>query len=230
MIVAFGCSITHGCELVHPYQHEDNTINSYPQLVANQIGSSCINYGLCGISNEGIFHMILNKVSQHKDVNTIIVGWTASMREYWFANGRHWFVIPSWTATMEDVEKQPTEIKDYVKDYSKGRNSQIITDHRPRMVSDNKDYLEELELGYNFLTKNKFDEEEYKIKKKHYIESTRLYCQSKNIKLIETTSLESVDDISIFIDNIGKWREGINHPSNFEHQLIAKRIIEQYYE
>ena len=229
MILAFGCSITHGCELVHSYQHADNTVGSYPQLVADHVGTSCINYSLCGISNEGIFHMIMDKVPQYNDVDTVIVGWTSSMREYWRANGRHWFVIPSWCATMEDVETKPTHIKDYNDGDILG-DQLIDFSQTPRVVSDEEQYLKELEQGYTFITKNKFDEHEYKLKKQHYIESIRQYCQIRHIKLIETANLEAVDGINIFTDDIGKWRNyRIDHPNKLEHEIIAKQIIEQYY-
>ena len=49
-----------------------------------------------------------------------------------------------------------------------------------------------------------------------------------NIKLIETTSMTPIDDISIHIDNIGPWRKTLGHPTANDHQLIAKQIIEQY--
>lgn len=222
MILAFGCSITHGCELVHSYQHADNTVGSYPQLVADHVGTSCINYSLCGISNEGIFHMIMDKIPHYNDVDTVIVGWTSSMREYWRANGRHWFVIPSWCATMEDVETKPTHVKDY--------NEGVDINSHPRIVTDDESYLGELDTAYKFMTKHKFDNYEYQLKKRHYIESIRTLCNSKNIKLIETANLEPEDDIKIFTDDIGKWRDiRIDHPNKLEHEIIAKQIIEQYY-
>ena len=56
-------------------------------------------------------------------------------------------------------------------------------------------------------------------------------CASKNIKLIETANLEPEDDIKIFTDDTGKWRNfRIDHPNQLEHEIIAKQIIEQYYE
>ena len=232
MILAFGCSVTHGCELVHPHQHNDNTVYSYPQLIADHLGTSCINYSICGISNEGIFHMILDKLTQHRQVDTVIVGWTASMREYWRSNGRHWFVIPSWTATISDIEAQPKHVKDYeAKDIMESHLRGISINDNPRIVSDEEEYIKELEQGYTFITRNKFDDYEYKSKKRHYIETIRTVCVSKNIKLIETANLEPEDDIKIFTDDIGKWRNfRIDHPNKLEHEIIAKQIIEEYYE
>jgi hypothetical protein len=231
MILAFGCSIAHGCELVHPYQHEENTLLSYPQLVADHLGTSCINYSLCGISNEGIFHLLQEKVAQYKDVDTIIVGWTASMREYWRANGRHWFVIPSWTATLEDAGSKPTHVKDYSeKGVKESSDKGIDINDNPRIVTDDEQYLDELETNYKFTIKNKFDDYEYQLKKKHYINNVRMYATVNNIKLIETANLEPIDDVAIYTDTIGQWRDiRIAHPNKLEHEIIAKQIIEQYY-
>lgn len=221
MILAFGCSITHGCELVYTHQHRDNTVNSYPNLVANYLGTDCVNYSVCGISNEGIFHTILDKLPQHKTVDTIIVGWTSSMREYWRSNGRHWFVIPRWTATLKDLESEP----EYTEDYENQDTTQ-----KPIRTSDRQEYLSELSTAYNFITKHKFDEQEYKAKKRHYIESIRVHCASKNIKLIETANIEPEHDIKIFTDKIGKWRyDRVDHPNKLEHELIAKQITRHYY-
>ena len=60
MILAFGCSVTHGAELVYDYQSDENIRYSYPNIVAHTLGVECKNYAVCGISNEGIFHKIID--------------------------------------------------------------------------------------------------------------------------------------------------------------------------
>ena len=62
MILAFGCSITHGADLVKSNQHEENIKYSYPNIVAQSLGIECKNYAVCGISNEGIFHKVLDRL------------------------------------------------------------------------------------------------------------------------------------------------------------------------
>ena len=82
-LLAFGCSVAHGADLVHLYESEKNTELSYPNLVANQLGIDCKNYAVNAISNEGIFHKILELTPQHDDITAIIVGWTSDVREHW---------------------------------------------------------------------------------------------------------------------------------------------------
>lgn len=216
-ILAFGCSITHGAELAYPYQHDDNTIGSYPQLVANYLAVDCANYSVCGISNEGIFHKVLDTIPKYSDITTIIIGWTSNLREYWKCDGRDWFIIPSWCATTRDGTLP------YVKDYSESDINLY-----PRVCVDDITYTQPLSDLYELTVKYKFDAVEYDQKKKHYVEMIRLYCKNHNIKLIETSSMTSVDGISIHIDNIGSWRKTLGHPTASDHQMIAKQIIEQY--
>ena len=216
-ILAFGCSVTHGAEIAYPYQHDDNTIGSYPQLVANYLAVDCANYSVCGISNEGIFHKVLDTIPKYSNITTVIVGWTSNLREYWKCDGRDWFIIPSWCATTRDGTLP------YVKDYS---DSDINL--HPRVCVDNIIYTQPLSDLYELTVKYKFDAVEYDQKKQHYVGMVRLYCKNHNIKLIETTSMTPFDDISIHIDNIGTWRKTLGHPTANDHQLIAKQIIEQY--
>ena len=216
-ILAFGCSVTHGAELAYPYQHDDNTIGSYPQLVANYLAVDCANHAICGISNEGIFHKVLDTIPKYSDITTVIIGWTSNLREYWKCDGRDWFIIPSWCATTCDGTLP------YVKDYTDTN----INLH-PRVCVDDVIYTQPLIDLYELTVKYKFDAVEYDQKKQHYVGMVRLYCKNHNIKLIETTSMTPVDNISIHIDNIGTWRKTLGHPTANDHQLIAEKIIEQY--
>jgi hypothetical protein len=216
-IYAFGCSVTHGAELVHSYTHEENTPFSYPNLVAQTLGVECKNYAVCGISNEGIFHKVLDTIPKYSDVTTVIVGWTSDLREYWKCDERDWFIIPSWCATTCDGTLP------YVKDYT-----DTDINLYPRVCVDDITYTQPLSDLYELTVKYKFDAVEYNRKKQHYVEMVRLYCKTYNIKLIETTSMAPVDDINIHIDNIGSWRKTLGHPTANDHQIIAKQIIEQY--
>ena len=218
-ILAFGCSITHGAELVHPQQHNDNIEFSYPKLIANHLGVDCVNYAISGISNEGIFHSILEYAPQHNDITAIVVGWTSTMRDYWQCDGRSWFVIPSWIASMTDIYKPLAHIK-----YSATTDINAT----PRICSDDAGQLELLQDLYEFTMKYKFDQNEYAKKKQHYIHSIRNFCLTNNIKLIEITCMDSVDDISLYFDNVGNWRHGWSHPSKQEHIQFSEQIINHY--
>lgn len=217
MILAFGCSVTHGADLVYPNQHEENIQYSYPNIIANALGVECKNYAVCGISNEGIFHSIIDTLVRYKkqEITAVIVGWTSTMREYWSADNREWFVIPSWCAT---AEKQSTF--KYFKDYT-DKDINLY----PRICSDKKEYLETLSQMYDIFTRYKFDIEEYERKKSNYIDMTRLLCKDKGVRLIETCCLGSVGSININLDNFGTWRQGLGHPTKNDHQQIAQHIL-----
>ena len=216
MILAFGCSVTHGADLVHPNQHNANVEFSYPNLIAKALGVSCNNLAECGISNEGIYHRVLDTLDMKgPEVAAVIVGWTSDVREYWRADGREWYFIPSWCAT----KKIGTELK-YFKDYTSGDINQ-----HPRLCADEEQYLEPLANMYNYLMRYKFDQEEYMYKKYNYISSIRDYCTLYNVKLIETCCLGEVPGIQHNLDNFGSWRQGLSHPTKEDHKQIAQQIL-----
>jgi|LakMenEpi03Aug12_release.lakeMendotaPanAssembly.Ray.scaffolds.fasta_scaffold332031_2 hypothetical protein len=217
MILAFGCSVTHGAELVHANQHEDNVKYSYPNLVANTLGVECKNYSVCGISNEGIFHNVVNTLVRYKsqEITLVIVGWTSTMREYWRTDNREWFIIPSWCATAE--KGQPfTQFKDYT-------DSNINL--HPRICSDRAEYLDPLATIYDTVTRYKFDSEEYETKKSNYVDMTRILCQQRGVRLIETCCMGSIGSININVDNFGTWRQGLGHPTKKDHEQVAQQVL-----
>jgi len=217
MILAFGCSVTHGADLAYPNQHEENVKYSYPNIVAKTLGVDCKNYAVCGISNEGIFHKVVDTLVRYKssEITAVIVGWTSTMREYWSADEREWFIIPSWCATSAK-DSQLKHFKDYT--------DEDVNSH-PRLCADREDYIDPLSDVYEVITRYKFDIEEYERKKSNYIDMTRLVCKEKNVRLIETCCLGSVGSININIDNFGNWRQGKNHPSKEDHQQVAQHIL-----
>jgi hypothetical protein len=215
-ILAFGCSVTHGAELVHPDQHEDNTKFSYPNLIADALGTDCLNLATCGISNEQIFHNVVGACDmvKHIKIDAVIVGWTSTIREYWQADGRTWQFIPSWCATTA------TGKFNHFKDYA-DKNIDLY----PRLCADEEQYLEPLSKMYEYLTRYKFDINEYETKKQNYISSVRRYCNQRSYKLIETCCLGDVEDIQFKLDTFGTWRQGIGHPTREDHKQIAQQIL-----
>lgn len=217
MILAYGCSVTHGADLVHPGQHLSNLEFSYPNLVAKALKVPCHNMALCGNSNEEIFHSALEilKDADQYEITAIIVGWTSAVRESWQADGRGWFFIPSWCAT----QKFGNELK-YFKDYT-----DLDINTNPRLCADEEQYLEILSSMYNYIAKYKFDIEQYERKKQSYIKSIRLAAEHHKVKLIETCCLGDVKDVIIKIDDFGSWRMGMGHPTKQDHEHIAQQIL-----
>lgn len=217
MIIAFGCSVTHGADLVYSGQHIENVEFSYPNLIANALGKVCYNMAVCGNSNERIFHSAAEviKDADQYEISAVIVGWTSTVRESWYADGRDWFFIPSWCATKKDH----TELQ-YFKDYT----DKDINLH-PRICADEEQYLEPLSKMYDYLTRYKFDIEQYERKKRTYVETLRMIAKHQQVKLIETCCLGHVQGVSIDIDDFGTWRTGLGHPTKQDHEQIAQQIL-----
>jgi len=223
MILAFGCSITHGAELVHPYQSQANIEFSYPSIMARSLNLECSNYAICGNSNENIFH---NLISTIKNFNTqtdrrriiVVVGWTSWVREQWHADGREWFIIPSWAATTKNLSEPFKHYKDYT--------DEDVNTH-PRLCTDDTAYYEPLQQVYDVITRYKFDNVEYLTKSLNYIETVRSFCGDRGIKLIETGSMGIAEytNIPVNIDNFGTWRTGRGHPTRVDHEQIAQHIL-----
>ena len=217
MILAFGCSVTHGADIVSPHQNEANIEFSYPNLIARALGVECKNYSVCGISNEGIFHQVIDTLVRYKrqEITAVIVGWTSTVREYWCADNREWFIIPSWCASAEQGQTV-----NHFKDYT-----DTDVNLHPRICCDKKEYLEPLAKVYDVITRYKFDVEEYEHKKSNYIDMIRLLCQDKGVRLIEACCLGSVGSININLDNFGTWRQGLGHPTKEDHEQIAQHVL-----
>ena len=220
-ILAFGCSVAHGAETVSPYTDEQNIPFSYPGVIAQKLNVDCENWAFCGNSNENIFHAVLDTVSKHKKITAVIVGWTSPVREVWQCEGRYWQFIPSWCYTSNDLLKPILFLKD----------PKINSPTTPRLCSDKEEYMSVLENVYKLLMQYKFDIEEYIKKRNNYVLALRTYCNSSNIKLIETSWSDSIPGVEIDLSKIGSWVDNnypTRHPNKEEHRMIADRIIEYY--
>ena len=215
-LLAFGCSVTHGADLASPYESDKNVELSYPNLVAKQLGIDCNNYAVNAISNEGIFHKILELTPQHNDITAMIVGWTADVREHWHCEGRDWFIIPNYAGCMMRTTAPAKKVA--------WKKSWQITDISVQAISDDRDYLDPLVKHYEFLVKYKFNFDEYKKKRQHYVETIRLYCQSKGITLIETYWAGNSDGNGMILS----WPDLNRHPNIDEHERFASQIINKY--
>jgi len=220
-IYAFGCSVTHGTELVTVTVSDENIALSYPNRIAIKLGKECKNYSIPGNSNECIFHNFMEIIPKVTDIDLIIVGWTSIIREVWYADGRYWQILPWWCSTTTDLTKSFNYIKNPT---CPGLN---ISD--PQIGSDNPEYLDDLGQWYMLLTKYKWNTNEYIKKRNHYVTAIRTYCNIHNLKLIETCWSENIDGVAININNIlSPQRDKERHPNKEDHQNIANAIIDYY--
>ena len=218
MILAFGCSVTHGIDVVHPYVSEENIALSYPGLISKYLKVECSSWAFPGNSNENIFHEAVENIPNSPHITAVIIGWTSPVREVWKCDDRLWQFIPSWCATMKDVTAPMTHFF----------NPPVNSERDPRLCSDEQEYLTIMPNIYELLMKYKFDQKEYIKKRSNYISVIRNYCKSQNIKLIETCWSDDVEGVNINMSNFGPWLSELRHPNKLEHELIAQDVIKQY--
>ena len=206
-IVAFGCSVTHGCELVSGAYDTRNIPGSYPNQLADQLGVACENLAMPGCSNEYIFHRILD--TDLKD-RTVIVCWTSLVRECWQADGLHWFFIPNWGACFRELTHDTVRVHPRI----------------PNVVADDEVLLNDTATYYDFFMRFKTDAQEYQQRLSHYHDCLQLLCKEKNIDLIELscihTQLPGVENID------GEWTRRGLHPSLDEHRAIADQLRSRF--
>ena len=222
-IYAFGCSMTHGAELVTVNASEENVLLSYPVRVAVKLKLSCENWAIPGNSAENIFHNFMDVISKvnSEEIAFVIYGWTSPVREVWVNDNRTWQFLPGWCCSTEDLTAPYTYIYDPKPRWSPSR---------PRVVSDGEEYLKDIDDFYTLLSKHKWNHSEYTKKQQHYVTAVRSYCANKNIKLIETCWWEDIPDVKINISKIvdSDLQGGAGHPTKEEHSLIADTIIKEY--
>jgi hypothetical protein len=214
-ILAFGCSVTHATEIAAPGNSESNIPFSYPKLIADYLGVDCKNFAFCGNSNENIFHQALTTIPTVNNITAVIVGWTSTEREVWQADGRIWQFIPSWCGTSIDIWQPYQSFST-----QQGNN--------PTRCADSGEYLDILGKIYDVLIKYRFDSAVYAEKTNNYILALRSYCENNNIRLLETSWADNIDN-TVNIGSIGDWYpEMKRHPNAEEHKKFARQIVNYY--
>jgi hypothetical protein len=205
-LLVSGCSITHGAELHNGFMHEENVKRSYSAYLARALDADLVNVALSGGSNEYIFHSVMDNLHSLNNIHSVVVMWTSHDRLHWKSNGRHWFVLPSWGSSMVDLVN--FEMHDKRK-------------HGAWFTGDNNQVIDELSNVYPFLIQNFFDSQEMAKKTQNYRHAIKAVCDAKEIKLTEL----NIGDLVTH-----KLISHIKHPSDSEHESIAKFILENYYE
>lgn len=209
-LFAFGCSVTHGCELVNSAQDSRNIPGSYPALLANQLGIEYINLAVCGASNEYIFHKIFENLESITSNDILLVCWTSYVRECWVNDNQHWFFIPSWGACLDKLE----------------HNGVCVADcEGAKVVSDMEYMLNPVSDYYKLFMRYKTDIAQYKQKLNHYSQ----ILNNLKIKTIELSCISTQVNQSVNIDFLSaNLNQGL-HPTSIEHQRIADFVIEKFF-
>jgi hypothetical protein len=202
-LIISGCSITHGAETVNGFMHLDNITNSYSYHLAKWMNLDLVNVALSGGSNDDIFHSLMQEIDNtpSEQIHSVVAAWTGVNRLHWVNKGRHWFFIPGWASSMENVY-----------DWQFHQHS---TD-KAFITGDSDSILETLYDQHRFLIDNYLDDSKYLGKKLlHYKKALGSYCEQRSIKLI---------DINI----MDEWKEP-RHPTADEHSKLAMKFYQKFY-
>jgi hypothetical protein len=183
--------------------HPDNIKHSYSSYLANWLDLDLINLALSGGSNEDIFHSLIGEIDKtnSKDIDSVIAAWTSVNRLHWINKGRHWFFIPGWASSMDDLIKW--------KFHQHPTAAAFIT-------GDSDHILETLNNQHHFFIENYLDDHDYLNKKLYNFKSALFeYCNHKKIKFIS-------------IDIFSEWTKP-SHPTREEHLDLAKKFYKKFY-
>jgi hypothetical protein len=205
-LLVSGCSITHGAELHNGFMHEENIKRSYSAYLSRALDTELVNIALSGASNEYIFHSIIDNLHTLDNIHSVVIMWTSPNRLYWKNQGRHWFMLPNWASSMQD----PFNFK---------MHDRLV--HGAWITGDNNQVVDELCNIYPFMVQNCFDHNEMTKKTVNYQQAIKAICDVKQIKLVQL-------NINDLLSN--QLMTHMKHPSDSEHESIAKFILENYYE
>lgn len=210
-LFAFGCSVTHGCELVNSAQDPRNIPGSYPALLADRLGIEYKNLAVCGASNEYIFHKIFEHLNDITSKDILLVCWTSYVRECWVNDNQHWFFIPSWGACLNNLEHNGVQVADC---------------EGAKVVSDMEYMLDPVSDYYKLFVRYKTDISQYKQKLNHYSQ----ILGSLKIPTIELSCIGTQVNQSINVDFLSTNLSRGLHPTSTEHQHIADFIIKEFFD
>jgi len=205
-LLVSGCSITHGAELHNGFMHEENVKRSYSAYLARALDADLVNVALSGGSNEYIFHSVMDNLHSLNNIHSVVIMWTTHVRLYWKNQDRHWFVLPKWGSSMVDLVNFEMHEK---------------REHGVWFTGDSDQVINDLSAVFPFLIENYFDRQEMAKKTQNYKHAIKAVCDEKEIKLTEL----NIDDLVTH-----KLIPYIKHPSDSEHESIAKFILKNYYE
>lgn len=222
MLLASGCSITHGTDLVHPFYHVDNLVDAYPAVIAREQGLQVYNLAMPGASNQYIFHSLVERITQaDHDISVVIAGWTFNDRLCWqqvFQDGsapRHWFFTPRWACSVQDFASSGSYQRDFGSVYA---------------TSDSEPLLQDLRDMHQHITRYYFHDDLYRGHLNdavvHYSHVLEILCTSKKIKFIQIDCAKNYRLKQLCrIENLGlDYLSRGQHPNKQEHRAIADYI------
>ena len=222
-LLVSGCSVTHGCEIYNSFMHPKNVQGSYSQVIADELNLNLKNVALSGGSNDWIFLSLIEQLRKLDNIHSVIVAWTGLSRFTWVHKERFWMMNGPWATSIKRTLSENMEFSDW---------TQNIEEAGVWFQTDNANYLETLKTHHRLFVENYLDDFKGLTEKLiSYSVALRAVCESKNIKLVE---LATFNDATIpnayYFSSKEKWRTGKHHPTAEEHKLIAKEILNKFYQ
>ena len=227
ILLASGCSITHGTDLVHPFYHVDNLVDAYPALIAREQGLQPCNLAMPGASNQYIFHSLVEQIRQaDHDISLVIVAWTFNDRLYWQQTfldrsaPRHWFFTPRWACSVQDFTSSGSYQRDFGSVYA---------------TSDSEPLLEDLKDMHKNIARYYFNDDLYRGHLNdavvHYSHILEILCAAKRIKFIQVDAAKNYRLKTLWrFEDLGlDYLTRGEHPNVQEHRAIADHILAHHF-
>lgn len=202
-LIVSGCSITHGAETVNGFMHPDNITNSFSYHMAQHLGLELVNVALSGGSNDDVFHSLVEQINKTPadEIHSVVAAWTSLSRIHWVNNGRHWFFIPGWACSTDNLYEW--EFHHY-------------SDNDLFVTADSDEMVELLRTQHRFFIDNYLDDVRYLYKRTaNFKTALQAICDNKNIRLVH-------------LDIFDYWKER-RHPDIQEHQALAQQFLQKFY-
>lgn len=202
-IIVSGCSITHGAETVNGFMHPDNVKHSYSFHLSQWLGVDLSNVALSGSSNDYILHSLIDQIDKNdpEQIHSVLAAWTSVNRLHWINKGRHWFFIPGWASSMNNL---------YDWNFYQHPNSQAF------ITGDSQEILDILNNQHRFFIDNYLDDAVFLNKRlSDYKSLLQSYCDIRHIRLVQ-------------IDILDYWSKK-THPNAEDHLALAHKLHKDFF-
>jgi hypothetical protein len=203
--------------------HSENVKGSYSQIIADELNLDLKNVALSGGSNDWIFLSLIEQLRKINNIHSVIVAWTGLSRFTWTYKERFWMMNGPWATSIKRTTPSNMEFSDW---------AQNVEQDGVWFNTDDVNCLEALKMHHRLFVENYLDDfKGLREKLLSYSVALNAVCESKNIKLVE---LAAFNDAAIpgtyYFSSKEKWRAGKHHPTAEEHRLIAKEILNKFYQ
>lgn len=214
--LAAGCSIAHGQGNVVEHYNKENTLESYPNLIADRLGLECNNIAFPGYSNEMIFNSAVQELAQNS-YSHCLISWTGNSRDGW--ENEH--EIYTFNLNYARYENKSKPFDDIFYELVKGID----------FVSNVEYKLEELKRMYPVI-ENKIVSQDSDNRLKNYQFCIREICRAQGVHLVEVDAIKNNLDSRLYLLNPKLFfnpKGSKCHPPKTSYRFWAEDIYNKFY-